>query len=173
MEGSYDNTPSIQQDNNVRYNSSNENYQDNANYRTVSDIDNESVSQVASLWSQYHNDRNIIKLTSLYANQVNYYQSSYTKEQIKTSKEKLLNKYPDFRQEISNVIVKNESSYYAVYFDKKVKWNKMVERGMQKDFSWQNSRISRSMWTVRLPMKRQRFFCSVRQTAWTMTVFPS
>ena len=120
LEGSYDNTPSIQQDNNVRYNSSNENYQDNANYRTVSDIDNESVSQVASLWSQYHNDRNIIKLTSLYANQVNYYQSSYTKEQIKTSKEKLLNKYPDFRQEISNVIVKNESSYYAVYFDKKV-----------------------------------------------------
>ena len=32
----------------------------------------------------------------------------------------MLNKYPDFRQEISNVIVKNESSYYAVYFDNKV-----------------------------------------------------
>lgn len=28
-----------------------------------------------------------------------------------------------------------------VYFDKKAKWNKMVERGMDKDFSWKNSRI--------------------------------
>ena len=35
LEGSYDNTPSIQQDNNVRYNSSNENYQDNGNYVVI------------------------------------------------------------------------------------------------------------------------------------------
>ena len=28
-----------------------------------------------------------------------------------------------------------------VFFDKKAKWNKMIERGMGKDFSWQNSRI--------------------------------
>ena len=121
LEGSDDTTLSKQQNNDVSNNSTNENYQNNTNYnKTTSDIDDGSARQVASLWSQYHNDRDINRLSSLYANQVFYYQSSYTKEQIKSSKEKLLNKYPNFRQEISNVSVKNEPSYYAVYFDKKV-----------------------------------------------------
>lgn len=59
-------------------------------------------------------------MSSLYAKQVNYYQSSYTKEQIKASKEKLLNKYPEFRQEISNVLVEKISDHYRISFDKKV-----------------------------------------------------
>lgn len=128
LEGSYDDTPSKQQNNDASYNSTNENYYQDNSYsnsnRTTDNSSNESACQVAYLWSQYHNDRDINRLSSLYANQVTYYQSSYTIEQIKSSKEKLLNKYPDFRQEISNVSVKNESSYYAVYFDKKV-WTDM------------------------------------------------
>ena len=121
LEGSHDNTSSEQQNHNVPYISSNESYQNNNNYsRTTSDIDDESIRQIASLWSQYHNERDINRMSSLYAKQVNYYQSSYTKEQIKASKEKLLNKYPEFRQEISNVLVEKISDHYRISFDKKV-----------------------------------------------------
>lgn len=83
-------------------------------------VNYDDIKQVAYLWSDYHNDRNISRLVSLYAPQTNYYHSNYSREQIKTSKEKLLNKYPDFKQEISNVTIENASTYYIVSFDKKV-----------------------------------------------------
>lgn len=78
------------------------------------------INQVAYSWSEAHNSRNLLQLSSLYASQVNYYQSKYSREQIKASKEKLMNKYPDFKQEISNVTVEKETSYYKISFDKKV-----------------------------------------------------
>ena len=83
-------------------------------------VNYDDIKQIAYLWSDYHNDRNISRLVSLYAPQTNYYQSNYSREQIKTSKEKLLNKYPDFKQEISNVTIEKTSTYYIVSFDKKV-----------------------------------------------------
>jgi len=78
------------------------------------------IKQVAYSWSESHNGRDLLQLSSLYAPQVNYYQSNYSREQIKASKEKLMNKYPDFKQEISNVTVEEGASYYKISFDKKV-----------------------------------------------------
>jgi hypothetical protein len=83
-------------------------------------VNYDDIKQIAYLWSDYHNDRNISRLVSLYAPQTNYYQSNYSREQIETSKEKLLNKYPDFKQEISNINIEKASTCYIVSFDKKV-----------------------------------------------------
>lgn len=80
----------------------------------------ELVTQVAFLWSNYHNTKDNNNLLSLYASQVNYYQSNYSKEQIKASKEKMWNKYPAFKQEISELSVEDKTSYYIISFDKKV-----------------------------------------------------
>ena len=122
LEGTHGSMPKNKQSNDASYNSSNENlYSDNFySSNETNGNSNESVRQVAILWSQYHNDKNTKSLSLLYANQVNYYQSTFSKEQIKASKEKLFNKHPNFRQEISNVSVENASSYYLITFDKKV-----------------------------------------------------
>ena len=89
--------------------------------QTSTEIINDSkIKQIASLWSACHNNRDLYQLYLLYANNVRYYQSDYSRDQIHESKEKLMNKYPDFKQEISNLSVKKEDSYYKVSFDKKV-----------------------------------------------------
>ena len=79
-----------------------------------------TLIQIANKWSLLHNEHDANNLSLLYANQVNYYQSTYTRDQIRASKEKLLNKYPEFRQEISNLSMEKSSDCYRISFDKKV-----------------------------------------------------
>ena len=81
---------------------------------------NEDASKVAYQWTECHNTRDAYSLAALYADQVNYYQSTYTRTQVRSSKEKLLNKYPEFRQEINDVLVEKISDHYRISFDKKV-----------------------------------------------------
>lgn len=120
LEGSYDNQSHNQGSDRSSSYSTNEDRCQNEVYLNENKSSSEDASQVAYQWTRYHNTGDAYELASLYANQVNYYQSTYTRDQIRASKEKLLNKYPEFRQEISNISVEKSSDCYRISFDKKV-----------------------------------------------------
>lgn len=80
----------------------------------------EEIKQLLFRWAGYHNDKNLTGLASLYADQVKYFHSNYSNSQVYNSKKKALDKNPQFRMEISNIRVVDQSYYYEVDFDKKV-----------------------------------------------------
>lgn len=83
-------------------------------------VTEESVKQIVFLWNNYHNTKDIYNLSRLYSNIVDYYKSNYSPNKIIDSKNKLFEKYPDFKQEISNLSVESISNYYKISFDKTV-----------------------------------------------------
>lgn len=86
-------------------------------------IDVSEIEQMLNLWVEYHNDKNVPKLMTLYADQVEYYLTSITKDQVCTSKQKALDKNPQFQMALYNVIIDKQSSCYKVTFDKQVRTN--------------------------------------------------
>lgn len=84
------------------------------------------IIQTLNLWTLYHNIKDVKSLCSLYADKVYYYQSDYSKEQIRSSKKKLMKKYPRFKQEISNVKIEPLSNQFKITFDKTV-WTETEE----------------------------------------------
>ena len=70
--------------------------------------------------------KNAKSLCSLYADRVLYYQSDYSREQVRDSKRKLFKKYPTFKQEVSNVRIEQESSRIKTTFEKTV-WTSTEE----------------------------------------------
>lgn len=104
----------------VQKESTKEDFQINENQR-------KDIIQILNLWTLYHNMKNVKSLCSLYADKVNYYQSEYSKEQVRDSKKKLVKKYPDFKQEISNVKIEQVSNHFKITFDKTVWTNSKEE----------------------------------------------
>lgn len=92
----------------------------------INETQRKDIFQVLNLWTLYHNIKDIKSLCSLYADKVYYYQSDYSKEQVRDSKKKLVKKYPDFKQEISNVKIEPVSNHLKITFDKTV-WTNTKE----------------------------------------------
>ncbi len=63
-----------------------------------------SISAVVEAWSQAHNNRDMALFSSLFADQVQFYAKTYSRNRCVEEKHKLLStKYPDFRQETSDL----------------------------------------------------------------------
>ena len=65
--------------------------------------DEDMAIEVAEKWNMYHQRMNADGLAPLYADEVYYYHETYTPKRITENKRGLFLKYPEFRQEISNV----------------------------------------------------------------------
>ena len=65
--------------------------------------DEDMATEVAEKWNMYHQRMNADGLAPLYADEVYYYHETYTPKRITENKRGLFLKYPEFRQEISNV----------------------------------------------------------------------
>ena len=85
------------------------------------------IKQVLNSWVEYHNEKNVESLMTLYADQVEYFLANYSKEQVRNSKQNALDKNPQFQMTISNVNVEKHSSYYKVSFDKLVQMNSQAK----------------------------------------------
>lgn len=58
---------------------------------------------VAIEWSECHNSRDILRMKTLYAQEIYYYHEIYSPDMIARSKETLLEKNPEFHQSISEI----------------------------------------------------------------------
>lgn len=91
--------------------------------KLVSDL--ETIETLTKQWNSYLNDKNLEGLNSLYANEVNHYGASITKENHIRSKATFFQKYSDFKQHITGdlKIEKNSSTLYTVTFPKSSTFN--------------------------------------------------
>ena len=81
--------------------------------------DNNNTAEIENLveaWNTAHNENNIEALATLYADNVNYYQSEETKNACLQSKLSLFEKYPSFEQLIAELeLMQNEDAYTATF----------------------------------------------------------
>ncbi len=72
-------------------------------------------------WTQLLNSQDIDAFISLYDDVANYYQSCYTQEKIRASKEKFFIKYPGHHTYVENIVVDITGDEAVIYFDKYVR----------------------------------------------------
>ena len=79
------------------------------------------VTDVVYDWNQCHSRKDAKAMARLFAPKVKYYQETYTPERIAAHKQGLFDKYPEFRQGVSNLeYTALSDNKIKVHFDKKV-----------------------------------------------------
>ena len=84
--------------------------------------DQQAIKTKVGEWFNAHNDKNLIKISSLYTASVSYYGASFSNKQCVSDKARIFSKHPEYRQDLVSTvdISKIHENEFTCHFMKRV-----------------------------------------------------